>query len=148
MSRMTRRGSEIDNHDDDNIDINGRLYFSVISGYYEFVIKDRLTKYQRIDCHISLVELKYNYDTNFLKTFTNSVTRLGNLLDFGQQLMCPNLPHSLAIFVKVLKSIIFLVKSFLGNFYRQFAYFSGHTVSPTTFHTPNINYDFKEERKE
>ena len=54
---MTRRGSEIDNHDDDNIDINGRLYFSVISGYYEFVIKDRLTKYQRIDCHISLVEL-------------------------------------------------------------------------------------------
>ena len=94
MSRMTRRGSEIDNHDDDNIDITGRLIFSVISGYYELVIKDRLTKYQRIDCHISLVELKYNYDTNFLKTFTNSVTRLGNLLDFGQQLICPNLPHS------------------------------------------------------
>ena len=34
-----------------------------------------------------------------------------------QQLICPNLPHSYAIFVKVLKSII------LGNFYRHFAFF-------------------------
>ena len=30
-------------------------------------------------------------------------------------------------FVKVSKSIIFLVKSFLGNFYRRLAIFSGHT---------------------
>ena len=37
-------------------------------------------------------------------------------------------PTFLAIFVKVLKSIIFLVKSFLGNFYRHLAIFSGHTV--------------------
>ena len=44
-----------------------------------------------------------------------------------QQLICPNLPHSYAIFVKVLKSIIFLVKSFLDNFYRHLAIFSGHT---------------------
>ena len=44
-----------------------------------------------------------------------------------QQLICPNLPHSEAIFVKMLKSIIFLVKSFLGNFYRLLAIFSGHT---------------------
>ena len=36
-----------------------------------------------------------------------------------QQLFCPNLPHSQAIFVKVSKSITFLVKSILGNFYRQ-----------------------------
>ena len=35
----------------------------------------------------------------------------------------PNLPHSWAIFVKVSKSIIFLVKSFLGNFYRHLAIF-------------------------
>ena len=35
---------------------------------------------------------------------------------FWQQLICPNLLHSYAIFVKVSKSLIFLVKSFLGNF--------------------------------
>ena len=35
-----------------------------------------------------------------------------------QHLICPNLPHSYAIFnVNVSKSIIFLVKSFFGNFY-------------------------------
>ena len=58
------------------------------------------------------------------------VTRLGDLLDFGElfkafgnNLFCPNLPHSWAIFVKVSKSFIFLVKSFLGNFYRHLATF-------------------------
>ena len=45
---------------------------------------------------------------------------MGDLLDFGQLFK--------AIFVKVSKSIIFLVKSFLGNFYRHLAIFSGHTV--------------------
>ena len=40
-----------------------------------------------------------------------------------QQVVCPNLPHSQAIFVKVSKSLIFLVKSFLGNFYRHLANF-------------------------
>ena len=44
-----------------------------------------------------------------------------------QQLICPNLPHSQAIFEKVSKSLIFLVKTFLGNFYRHLAIFSGHT---------------------
>ena len=43
------------------------------------------------------------------------------------QLICPNLPHSY-VFVKVSKSIIFLVKSFLRNFYGHLAIFSGHTV--------------------
>ena len=38
-----------------------------------------------------------------------------------QQLVWPNLPHSKAIFVKVSISLIFLVKSFLGNFYRHLA---------------------------
>ena len=72
----------------------------------------------------------------------NSVTRLSDLLDFGQlfkafgqQLICPNLPHSNEIFVKVSKSIIFQVNSFLGNFYRHLAIFSGHTGSqPTNTH--------------
>ena len=44
-----------------------------------------------------------------------------------QQLICPNLLHAQAIFVKVTKSIIFLVKSFLGNSNRHLAIFSGHT---------------------
>ena len=39
------------------------------------------------------------------------------------QLFCPNCPHSAAIFVKVSKTLIFLVKSFLGNFYRHLATF-------------------------
>ena len=52
---------------------------------------------------------------------------LGNFLKRWQQLICPNLPHSLAIFVKVSKSIIFLVKSFLGNIDRHLAIFSGLT---------------------
>ena len=40
-----------------------------------------------------------------------------------QQLFCPNLPCSSAFFAKVSKSIIFLVKSFLDNFYRHLAIF-------------------------
>ena len=42
-----------------------------------------------------------------------------------QQLICPNLPHSWPIFVKLSKSIIFLMKSFLGNFYRQWSHWTG-----------------------
>ena len=64
-----------------------------------------------------------------------SVTRLGGLLDFGQlfkafgnNLICQNLPHSQAIYVKVSKSLIFLVKSFLGHFYRHLAtFYTGNT---------------------
>ena len=41
----------------------------------------------------------------------------------GQEIVCPNLPHSKAILVKVSKSLILLVKSFLGNFYRHLATF-------------------------
>ena len=41
---------------------------------------------------------------------------------FWQQLICPNLLHSQAIFVKVSK--YFFVKSFLGNFYRHLVIFS------------------------
>ena len=50
-----------------------------------------------------------------------------------QQLFCPNLPHSWAIFVKVSKSLIFLVKSFLGNFYRHLAIFIWSHWSTTVF---------------
>ena len=57
-----------------------------------------------------------------------SVTRLGNILDFGQLLkpLAPiNLPQSspfLSNYCKGVK-IIFLVKPFLGNFYRHLAIF-------------------------
>ena len=52
---------------------------------------------------------------------------LGN---FSKPLATINLPKSpklLGIFVKVSKSLIFRVKSFLGNSYRHSAIFSGHT---------------------
>ena len=49
-----------------------------------------------------------------------------------QQLTCPNLPHSCAIFVKVSKSLNFQVKSFLGNFYRHLAtFYWSHWYGPT-----------------
>ena len=40
-----------------------------------------------------------------------------------QQLICPNLPHYQAIFVKVSKSFIFLVKSFLATLLQTFGDF-------------------------
>ena len=49
-----------------------------------------------------------------------------------QQLICPNRPHFSANFVKVSKSLIFQVKSFLANFYRHLATFTGHTASYAT----------------
>ena len=48
---------------------------------------------------------------------------LGNFLSLWKQLICPNLSNSLEIFVNVSKSFIFLVKSFLGNFYRHLGIF-------------------------
>ena len=66
---------------------------------------------------------------------TASVTRLGNLLDFGQllkPLVTINLPKSptfLGNFVKVSKSLIFLVKSFLGNFLQVILHTAKNTFS-------------------
>ena len=48
---------------------------------------------------------------------------LASFQSLCQQLICPNLPHSKAILVKVSKSIILLVKSFQGNFYRHLSIF-------------------------
>ena len=60
-----------------------------------------------------------------VKTIESSVTRLGDLLHFGQlfkacgkNYFAPNRPHFQAIFEKVSKSFIFLVKPFLVNFSR------------------------------
>ena len=60
-----------------------------------------------------------------------------------QQLICPNIPHSQAIVVKVLKYIIFLKKSFLGNFYRHLAIFSGHTDHSTYVGTQMLWTQFR-----
>ena len=68
---------------------------------------------------------------------TASVTRSGNLLDFGHFLKplaaiyLPKSPTFLGIFVKVSKSIIFIVKSLLGNFYWHLAiFFWSHWLPP------------------
>ena len=64
----------------------------------------------------------------------NSVTRLGDLLDFGQLFKAfgnnyfAQISHIHRQFCKGVKSLIFLVKPFLGNFYRHMAIFSGHTA--------------------
>ena len=46
------------------------------------------------------------------------------------QSLCPNLPHSQAIFAKESKTIIFLVKSFLGNFWKFFLVTLGYWFLP------------------
>ena len=51
----------------------------------------------------------------------------------------------IVIFVKVSKSIIFLLKSLLGNFYRHLAIISGHTEGICT-HILCANYDYSVER--
>ena len=56
-------------------------------------------------------------------TILGDFLTLGNFKSLGQQLFSPNLSHSNAIFVKVSKSIIFLVISVLGKFYRHSAIF-------------------------
>ena len=65
----------------------------------------------------------------------SSVTRLGDLLDFEQVFKdfgnhkFAQISHILTDFCKCVKRIIFLAKSFLGNFYRHLAIFSGHIGS-------------------
>ena len=56
-----------------------------------------------------------------------SVTILGNYLKPLATINLPKSPTFLSIFVKVSKSLISLVKSFLGNFHRHLTIFSGHT---------------------
>ena len=61
--------------------------------------------------------------------YVTSVTRLGDLLHFGQLFKAcginyfAQITHILGNFVKLLKSFILLVKSFLANFYRHLAIF-------------------------
>ena len=52
---------------------------------------------------------------------------LGNFLKHLATINLSDSPTFLGNFLKVSKTIIFPVKSFLGNFYRHLAIFSGHT---------------------
>ena len=100
--------------------MNANSGLKSVNDLYEVVAADELKK---LEAHIGGEELEmvkmiplYLYLESCILVPVNSVTRLGDLLDFGQQLTCPNLPHSSAIFVKVSKSIIFLVNSFWATF--------------------------------
>ena len=71
----------------------------------------------------------------------SSVTRLGNLLDFGTLFKAfannylPKTPTFFSNFCKGAKSLIFLVKSFWGNFYRHLAIiFWSHWLLATVVH--------------
>ena len=65
---------------------------------------------------------------------TICVTRLGDLLHFGQLFKaCGNnyfaqITHILGNFCKVVKIFHFSIEIILGNFYRNLATFTGHTV--------------------
>ena len=88
----------------------------------ELQFEPYLNKNGRICMNLESKKFKFSF-------ITPSVTRLGDLLDLGKfskHLATINLPKSptfLGNFVKVSKSLIFLVKSFLGNFYRHLAFF-------------------------
>ena len=88
--------------------MNANSGLKSVNDLYEVVAADELKK---LEAHIGGEELEmvkiYLYLESCILVPVNSLTRLGDLLDFGQQLTCPNLPHSSAIFVKVSKSIIF-----------------------------------------
>ena len=70
-----------------------------------------------------------NFDPSFISSdqcdqIGRFIGLLASFQSLRQQLICPNLSNSqAATFIKVSKSIIFVVKSFLGNVYRHLATF-------------------------
>ena len=78
------------------------------------------------------------------QTHSNQCDQIGRFIglwatfqSLWQQLVCPNHPHSQAIFVNVSKSFIFLVKSFLGNFLLVTLILTHNLniLSPSDFHS-------------
>ena len=76
-----------------------------------------------------------------------SVTRLGDLLDFGQLFKaCGNnefaqiSPTFLGNFCKGVKIFNFTSKIIFGNFYRHLGTFSGHTASYPPMHLNNSTF--------
>ena len=74
----------------------------------------------------------------------SSVTRLGTFSKPVATIIFPKSPTFQAIFVKLSKYFIFLVKPFWGNFYRQFATFYwshcsySEALLPKTFHPTRL----------
>ena len=96
-------------------------------------------------CKVKYVWTFSNHSSWTMHSLT-SVTRLGDFCTLGnflKPLATINLPQSspfLGIFVKVSKSFIFLVKSFLGNFYRHLAIFIwSHWILTLHFTTCKIS---------
>ena len=75
--------------------------------------------------------------------FTISVTRLSDFLHFGKVFKAIGNNYFIQIFEKVSKSFILLVKSYLGNFYRDLAIFSGHTDQDLFYKTFFLKFTFK-----
>ena len=90
------------------------IYFAVFANSTNFL--------QQIICHVSGAGIQSLYQKQ-CDQIGRFIGLWGAFQSLWQQLICPTLLHSQAIFVKVLKSIIFLVKSFLGNFCRLLAIF-------------------------
>ena len=102
---------------------------------YVFVALNSLKKSYfstiRADLCDVIVPIRYRYSCRREAAFgQEQCDQIGRFIELWatfqciwKQLICPNPPHSEAIFVKVSKSLIFLMKSFLGNFYRHLALF-------------------------
>ena len=93
-------------------------------------MSSRKLKRRRSILSTTLIRITFAEDVN---PVVISVTRSGDLLDFGhflKPLATINMPKSSQFsgtFCKGVKIYDFLVKSFLGNFYRHLAIFAGHT---------------------
>ena len=99
--------------------------------YYDLIILCYLAKFHYLVTIYFIPIVNWMYRSEF--TFTASVTRLGDLLDFGQVFNCPKSPTFLGNFCKVSKCIIFRVKSFSATFVPIWQFFSGHTVHSPDF---------------
>ena len=87
-----------------------------------------LSKSRLLDKYV----LRVTFDIKLVHSQRDQIGRFFGLWTTFQslrpQLICPNLLHSKAIFVKVSKSSIFLVKSCWATFIDIWQFFTGHTV--------------------
>ena len=116
--------------------LNSNLYLPTYQRSYvrtyvlsqPLVIKFNLQTYNEMECSIK-IEPKTSFVFYFMMFRCSNLDVWPDWAiywtfgHFSKPLFCPKLPHSQAIFVKVSKSWIFLVKSFLGYFYRHLAIF-------------------------
>ena len=94
-------------------------------GFYRMCLRKKINSFEAAICRIRLCE--NHFSTSFwwivattLRNVLTSVTRLGNFLKPLATIILPKSPTFLGNFCKGVKVYLFLVKSFLGNFYRHF----------------------------